>query len=179
MRLRHLGQNRNCQQAFWGFWSGIHTRVLTTCWEEILLDQVFTKNVINPHAAHPSHGLLKSVIWLITRAIQGQKGPSKMFDVCCVLLFDNPLLGVGQRMINHMSAGSVSLMVVNKILHYAQKQNRRGKRAECRAINIFFQKVAANRKTSIFLPKNVKKNSQHAQLLLRVHLWVHKIFICA
>ena len=111
--------------------------------------------------------------------IQGQKGPSKMFDVCRVLLFENPLLGVGQRMINHMSAGSVSLMVVNKILHYAQKQNRRGKRAECRAINIFFQKVAANRKTSIFLPKNVKKNSQHAQLLLRVHLWVHKIFICA
>ena len=77
MRLRHLGQNRNCQQAFWGFWSGIHTRVLTTCWEKILLDQVFTKNVINPHAAHPSHGLLKSVIWLITQAIQGQKRPVK------------------------------------------------------------------------------------------------------
>ena len=46
MRLSHLGQNRNCQQACRGFWYGIHTRVLT-CWKEILVDRVFTKNAIN------------------------------------------------------------------------------------------------------------------------------------
>ena len=73
-----------------------------------------------------------------------------MFDVCCVLLFENPLLGVDQRMINHMSAGSVSLMVVNIML----KNRTEGAKGQSAGRKIFFsKKLLQIAKQAFFFPK--------------------------
>ena len=87
--------------------------------------------------------------------IQGQKGPSKKcFIEIFFLLSKNPSLEVGQMMkTTFLSACSVGVMVVNKILNYAQKQNRRCKRADFRAKIFFSKKLLQIAKQALFLPK--------------------------
>ena len=105
------------------------------------------------------HGFLKSVICLIPHVIQGQKGPSiKCFIEAFFLLSENPSLEVGQMMkTTFFSACSVGVMVVNKILNYAQKQKRRCKRADYRAKIFFSKKLLQIAKQALFLPKIDKK----------------------